>query len=112
MTVYVRNNSQDALSDSFDGVKYDFIPGKEIELPEVAAKHIFGYDDDNKEPYLVRLGWMKMSNEFDAAMQKLCKFSFSKEPSKPVHLSAPVVERVAAPMPKAKGAAKVSAINE
>lgn len=112
MTVYVRNNSQDSLSDSFDGIKYDFLPGKEIELPEIAAKHIFGYDDDNKEPYLVRLGWMKMSNEFDAAMQKLGKFSFSKEPSKPVHLSAPVVERVAAPMPKAKGAAKVSAINE
>jgi len=112
MTVYVRNNSQDSLSDSFDGIKYDFLPGKEIEMPEIAAKHIFGYDDDNKEPYLVRLGWMKMSNEFDAAMQKLGKFSFSKEPSKPVHLSAPVVERVAAPMPKAKGAAKVSAINE
>lgn len=112
MTVYVRNNSQDSLSDGFDGVKYDFIPGKEIELPEEAAKHIFGYGDDNKEPYLVRLGWMKMSNEFKSGMDKLSKFSFSKEPSKPVHLSAPVVERVAAPMPKAKGAAKVSAINE
>jgi hypothetical protein len=112
MTVYVRNNSQDTLSDSFDGVKYDFIPGKEIELPEVVAKHIFGYGDDNKEPYLVRLGWMKMSNEFDAAMQKLCKFSFSKEPSKPVHLSAPVVGRVAASLLNAKGAAKVSVINE
>jgi hypothetical protein len=112
MTIFVRNNSQDDFFDSFDGVKYDFIPGKEIELPDVAAKHIFGYGDDNKEPYLVRLGWMKMSNEFDVAMKKLGTFSFSKEPSKPVHLSAPVVERVAAPMPKAKGAAKVSAINE
>jgi hypothetical protein len=51
---------------------------------------------------------MKMSNQFEAAMQKLGEFSFSKESVKPVHLSAPVVERVAAPMPKAKGAAKVA----
>jgi hypothetical protein len=51
---------------------------------------------------------MKMSNQFDEAMEKLALFSFSKESVKPVHLSAPVVERVAAPMPKAKGAAKVA----
>jgi hypothetical protein len=51
---------------------------------------------------------MKMSNQFNEAMEKLALFSFSKESVKPVHLSAPVVERVAAPMPKAKGAAKVA----
>ena len=111
-TVFVRNNGENKFTDSFNGTVYEFLPSKELEIPEIAAKHIFGYGDDNKEPYLVRLGWMKMSNEFDVAMKKLGTFSFSKEPSKPVHLSAPVVERVAAPMPKAKGAAKVSAINE
>jgi hypothetical protein len=44
-------------------------------------------------------------------MERLAQFSFSKESSKTVHLSAPVVERVAAPMPKAKGAAKVANLN-
>jgi hypothetical protein len=105
-TLFVRNNGDDRLVDSFNGETFDFTPGKEVEIPELAAKHIFGYDDDNKEPYLVRLGWMKMNTDFPLAMERLSKFSFSREPSKPVHVSAPVVERVAAPMPKARVAAK------
>ena len=108
ITIFVRNNGSDPFFDALDGTVYHFESGKEIEIPEIAAKHIFGYGDDNKEPYLVRLGWMKMSNQFNEAMEKLALFSFSKESVKPVHLSAPVVERVAAPMPKAKGAAKVA----
>ena len=107
-SVFVRNNGDQPFSDALNGVVYNFAPGVEIEIPEVAAKHIFGYGDDNKEPYLVRLGWMKMNTDFPVAMEKLGKFSFSREPSKPVHLSAPVVERVAAPLPKARGAAKVA----
>jgi hypothetical protein len=117
-TIFVRNNGSEPFSDGLDGIMYNFEPGKEVEIPEIAAKHIFGYGDDNKEPYLVRLGWMKMSNQFNMAMERLGTFSFSKEsslpkqePAKTVHLSAPVVERVAAPMPKAKGAAKVANLN-
>jgi hypothetical protein len=110
-TIFVRNNGSETFSDGLDGTVYHFEPGKEVEIPEIAAKHIFGYGDDNKEPYLVRLGWMKMSNQFNLAMERLAQFSFSKESSKTVHLSAPVVERVAAPMPKAKGAAKVANLN-
>ena len=104
--IFVRNNGDNPLVDAFDGVTYDFACGKEVEIPEVAAKHIFGYGDDNKEPYLVRLGWMKMNTDYPIAMERLATFSFSRESSKPVHVSAPVVERVAAPMPKARVAAK------
>jgi hypothetical protein len=106
--IYVTNNGIDPLVDSFDGTKFEFVPGKEVQVPEIVAKHIFGYGDDNKEPYLVRLGWMKMSTDFPAAMEKLCKFSFSRQPGQAVHLSAPVVERVAAPEPKARVSAKVT----
>jgi hypothetical protein len=116
--IFVCNNGSEPFSDALDGTVYHFEPNKVVEIPEVAAKHIFGYGDDNKEPYLIRLGWMKMSNQFNMAMEKLGHFSFSREsassneePIKPVHLSAPVVERVAAPMPKAKGAAKVANLN-
>ena len=105
-TLFVRNNGDDALVDAFNGTSFEFAPGKEVEIPEIAAKHIFGYGEDDKEPYLVRLGWMKMNTDFPIAMERLGKFSFSRESSKTVHLSAPVVERVAAPMPKARGAAK------
>jgi hypothetical protein len=106
--LFVCNNGDNSLVDAFNGVTYDFACGKEVEIPQVAAKHIFGYGDDNKEPYLVRLGWMKMSTDYPMAMERLGKFSFSRESSKPVHVSAPVVERVAAPMPKARVAAKVT----
>jgi len=110
-TIFVRNNGENTFSDSFNGTVYEFAPQREVEIPLVVATHIFGYGDDNKEPYLVRLGWMKMNTDFGIAMERLSQFSFSKESSKVVHLSAPVVERVAAPMPKARGAAKVAVSN-
>ena len=105
-TIFVTNNGTESFVDSFDGTKYTFEPKAELEIPEIVAKHIFGYGDDNKEPYLVRLGWMKMSTDFPIAMEKLGQFSFSREAAKKVHLSAPVVERVAAPVPKARVSAK------
>ena len=45
--IYVTNNGIDPLVDSFDGTKYEFVPGKEVPVPEIVAKHIFGYGDDN-----------------------------------------------------------------
>lgn len=108
-TIFVCNNGSDALTDAFDGTQYVFEPGQEVEIPEIAAKHIFGYGEDDKAPYLVRLGWMKMNTDEPRAMAKLREFSFARERTKNVHLSAPVVERVAAPMPRARGAAKVPA---
>lgn len=97
----------------FENVEYHFHTNQEVQLSEAAAKHIFGYGVDNKEPYFVRLGWMKMNTDLARAKERMQDIMFSNEPAKKVHLSAPVVERVAAPMPepKAKGrsAAKVHA---
>lgn len=96
----------------FENVDYTFENSKEVELSLEAAKHILGYGDDNKEPYFVRLGWMKMNTDLPRALERMQTVSFSTEPAKKVHLTAPVVERVAAPMPKVqkaevKGVAKV-----
>jgi hypothetical protein len=96
----------------FENVEYTFENGKEVELSLEAAKHILGYGEDNKEPYFVRLGWMKMNTDLPRALDRMKMVSFSSEPAKKVHLSAPVVERVAAPMPKvlkpdSRGVAKV-----
>ncbi len=96
----------------FENVEYTFQNGKEVELSLEAAKHILGYGEDNKEPYFVRLGWMKMNTDLPRALERMQTISFSSEPANKVHLSAPVVERVAAPMPKvqkteSKGVAKV-----
>jgi hypothetical protein len=108
--IFVTNRGIPA-SGKFEGRIYDFPTGVEMEISEKAAKHIFGYGDDNKEPYFVRLGWMKMNTDLPRAKERLADFTFSSESRMTVHLSAPVVERVAAPMPevktKGKGAAKV-----
>ena len=104
-------NSGVPFTARYEGVDYTFDNGKEVELTFEAAKHIFGYGDDNKEPYFVRLGWMKMNTDLPRAMERLTNVKFASEPAKKVHLSAPVVERVATPMPKvkteSKGVAKV-----
>lgn len=109
--IFVTNNGVPFVG-RFENVEYTFDNGKEVEISLKAAKHIFGYGDDNKEPYFVRLGWMKMNTDLPRAKERLAMVKFSSEPAKKVHLSAPVVERVAAPMPKvqkaeSKGVAKV-----
>ena len=104
-SVFVTNKGV-PTSGKFEGVEYVFDTNQEVELTLEAAKHIFGYGEDNKEPYFVRLGWMKMNTDLPRAKQRLEEFVFSTEPAKKVHLSAPVVERVATPMPVSKGASK------
>ena len=107
--VYVTNRGI-TLDAVYCNEKIAFPTNKEVEITETIARHLFGYGEDNKEPYFVRLGWMKMNTDYERAVSRLAEFSFSSEPSNKVHLSAPVVERVAAPMPfikKSKGVAKV-----
>lgn len=104
--IYVTNKGAHALIDHFDGQPYEFPPDTCIGIPEEVAKHIFGYGDDDKIPYLARQGWMKMNTDYDAAMKRLSEFAFSREPMKTSHLSALVVERVAPPNPKGKAGQK------
>ena len=104
-SVYVTNRGR-TMSASYCHQKYDFPNNEEVEISVAVAKHIFGYGDDNKEPYFVRLGWMKMNTDLESANRRLAEFTFTTEPTKKVHLSAPVVERVAAPMPMSKGISK------
>jgi hypothetical protein len=104
--IYVTNKGAHTLVDRFDGQSYEFPPNTCIGVPEEVATHIFGYGDDNKVPYLARLGWMKMNTEYELAMKRLREFSFSREPANTSHLSALVVERVAPPSPKGKAGQK------
>jgi hypothetical protein len=108
--IYVLNKGSHALTDYFDGRAYEFPPNVCIGIPEEVARHIFGYGDDNKIPYLARHGWMKMNTDYDVAMNRLGQFSFSREPISTSHLSALVVERVAPPNPKGKAGPKSSSL--
>ena len=73
----VTNKSGEEFSDRFDGHDYSFPKGSTVSINEDAARHIFGFGEGDKTPYLVRLGWMRSNREYDMAMQTMAGFVFS-----------------------------------
>jgi hypothetical protein len=77
MAIVVVNTSDQPFQDRFNGVDYDFPPKKKVLLTEDAARHIFGLGEQDKGPYLARLGWYRTAADLDSAMARLGKFQFS-----------------------------------
>ena len=75
--VFVTNNSENNLTFEFAYKEYKFPVGTPVGIPPQAAKHIFGYGDDNKEPYLARLGFIRLHSEMEEALEKLAKFEIT-----------------------------------
>jgi len=107
--IYVTNNTQEPLKDGFGGVFYDFLPGKTVEIPEEVAKHIFGYNDSDKAPYLARLGWVRNTQEMQVGLDRLAQWEISTQPPKKNQSLSPLVERVPLPSQK-KGGGKVLSV--
>lgn len=78
--VFVTNNSEKSLTVEFAYKEYTFPAGKTVDIPLQAARHIFGYGDNNKEPYLSRLGFIRLHSELDEALERLSKFELSDQP--------------------------------
>ena len=76
MAIVVTNNSGAELTDRFNGVDLVFPVGKKVLLDADAARHIFGFGDGDKVPYLARLGWLRTNQDYDTAMARLAQFSF------------------------------------
>ena len=53
--MWVTNNSEHILEDGYDGKRYLFAKGVPVEVPPVVCNHVFGYGEDNKDPFLRRL---------------------------------------------------------
>lgn len=77
--VYVTNNSDKALVVSFEFKNVDFPVGESVQVSVQAARHIFGYGDENKEPYLARLGFIRLHSEFQQGLEKLAQFEITSE---------------------------------
>jgi hypothetical protein len=101
--IFVTNNSDKKLTDGFGGVFYEFPKGKTVEIPEEVARHVFGYGDDNKEPYLARLGWIVSRNDLDKGLEILAQWDISTQPPKKNQSISPLVERVPLPAKKVGG---------
>ena len=105
--MWVTNNSKHDLEDGYDGKRYVFAIGVPVEVPPVVCNHVFGFGEDNKEPYLRRLGWMIASTDKEKALERLNSFSFSS--SRPnIHVLSPVVDAKPVPMPQKRRAGLVS----
>lgn len=101
--IFVTNNSDKKLTDGYGGVFYEFPKGKTVEIPEEVARHVFGYGDNNKEPYLARLGWSKTRNELEEGLKILSEWEISPQPPKKNQHIPPLVERVPLPAKKVGG---------
>jgi len=77
--VYVTNNSDKELVSEYSYTEYKFPVGKTVAVPHNAAKHIFGYGQENKEPYLARLGFVRLHSELEQGLEKLLQFEISTE---------------------------------
>lgn len=78
--VYVTNNSDKKLESSYAYKQYVFPVGVSVELPVDAARHIFGYGANNKEPYLSYLGFIRLHSELEEGLERLAKFEITSEP--------------------------------
>lgn len=78
--VYVTNHDEPDFTSEFCNVEYRFKKGETTALPMKAASHIFGYGDDNKMPYLTRLGWVRLNTEYEKGLERLAKIELSAEP--------------------------------
>jgi hypothetical protein len=102
--VYVTNRSDKEHEDGFAGVRYTFPPGESVQVPEEAARHIFGYGEEDKEPHLARLGWIRLKTELPEGLKRLEQFQITVDLPKEHHSLSPVVAQV--PLPARRGGGK------
>lgn len=80
MYLIVTNKGDETFSGAsvrFDGVQYEFPPGARVTIPADAARHIFGFGQDDKTNIFARHGWLSNSHDREKGMTMLGKFSFS-----------------------------------
>lgn len=64
----------------YNGVDYEFPKGTPVDVPEYVAAHIFDFGRDDKSKALVRLGWMRTSEQYEEAMERLGQIKFDDPP--------------------------------
>jgi len=99
-TVFVTNNWDKDLEDSYAYKAYKFPVGETVEVPEEVACYVFAYNVEDKVPTLARQGWAKTRVDIPEGLKILEKFSVSATKPTKNHSLSPVVDKV--PLPSAK----------
>ena len=79
MNVFVTNRSEVPLTVGYDGTLYEFKKNVPVELPYEGAVRLFGHKQEDKEPILVRYGWIKLHSELEEGLKILSRFEITTE---------------------------------
>jgi hypothetical protein len=102
--VYVTNKTDKPLVVDYGCQDINFPVGDCVKISLEAARHIFGYQHENKEPFMASLGFTTTTNDIPEGLKYLAKFEISEEEPQKNHSLSPVVERV--PLPQKRGGGK------
>lgn len=100
-TVYVTNRGEKTLIDEYAYKTYKFPVDEPVEVDVSVARHLFGYEQEDKLPAMVRIGLCRSTNEIEEALVKLAKFEITLEKPKDRFLS-PGDDLVTPLVPKAQ----------
>ena len=79
MNVFVTNRSDVPLTIGYNAVMYEFKKNVPVEIPYEGAVRLFGYEQEDKEPVLVRYGWIKLHSELEEGLKILSRFEITTE---------------------------------
>ena len=74
----VKNHSGAKLVAKYAGKEFSFEADENVTTPlgEDAARHIFGYGEQDKTRALLRLGWLSNGSTLQTGLDKLSQFQF------------------------------------
>jgi hypothetical protein len=81
--VRITNGTNRMILGRYDGVDYKFPPKKAVDVHVSVARHVFGFDLEDKSFAMARLGWMTSSDQEHAAYEELAKIKFDPVPDVP-----------------------------
>ena len=79
MNVFVTNRSDVPLTIGYNAVMYEFKKNVPVEIPYEGAVRLFGYEQEDKEPVLVRFGWIKLHSELEEGLKILSRCEITTE---------------------------------
>ena len=77
--LFVTNTSDQKLVVTYEYKQVEFPVGKPVEVPERLARFVFGHGEVDKEPCLVRLGWVRLHSELEQGLERLAKFAITDQ---------------------------------
>lgn len=77
--LFVTNKSDQKLVVTYEYKQVEFPVGKPVEVSAHLAKFVFGHGEVDKEPCLVRLGWVRLHSELEQGLERLAKFAITDQ---------------------------------